>query len=165
MSLLVQSTPATLPDAVRVKLASVLLAAVFTILAVAQLYSFEDFPGVIASFWLPGDVPDQLVAALLVALEVLAIPFLLFMRVSPAMRIASMLAGWVVVVGWLAIALWINLTINVVTNSGVLGETIPVAPGWWMIAFFAVLAVMMGWVSWQMMPVRAATSSSQENGQ
>ena len=152
MSLLVQPTPASLPRTSAMRLISAALASVFVVLAVAQLYSFEELPDVIASLWLPGDVRlDQLTAALLVTLEVLAIPFLLFMRLSPAMRIVSMVAGWIVIAGWVAIALWLNLTINATTNSGVLGATIPMAPGWWMLVFFIAMGALLGWVSWQMM--------------
>lgn len=149
MSLLVPATPAPDPRTPSVRIASIALAGVFVALAVAQLYSFEEFPAVIASLWLPGGSAfARLCAALLVVGEVLALPFLLFMRLSPAMRTVSMVAGWGVVAGWLAISLWINLSVNAVTNSGVLGATIPVTPGWWMVGLFVVLGMVTAWVSW-----------------
>jgi hypothetical protein len=149
MSLLVHATAAPRPVTPSVRIVSIALAGIFAILATSQLYSFEEFPNVIASFWLPGgNAFAQLCAALLVTGEVLALPFLLFMRLSPVMRIVSMVAGWGIVAGWLAISLWINLSVNAVTNSGVLGATVPVAPGWWMVGLFVVLGMLTAWVSW-----------------
>jgi hypothetical protein len=143
---------------------SVTLAIIFTILATTQLYRFEDFPDVIASFWLPDDmVMDRLAAALLVTFEVLAIPFLLFMRLSTAMRIVSMITGWAVVIGWLMISFWVNLTVNAVTNSGVLGATISIAPGWWMTGLFVILGAMVAWVSWRMMFAPASIDTVRVN--
>jgi hypothetical protein len=153
MSFFVQPTPAPAPKTVNTKIVSITLAAFFVILAVAQLYSFEEFPDVIASFWLPGShVLSHVCAALIVTGEVLALPFLLSMRLSPAMRIVSMVAGWAVIAGWLVVSLWINLSVNAVTNSGVLGATISVTPGWWMTGLFLALGVLAGWATWGMSP-------------
>lgn len=156
MSFFVQSTPATSPKTENVKYASIALAAVFVLLAVAQLYSFEDFPQVIASMGLEGGRPmAEVYAALLVTGEVLALPFLLGMRLSPAMRAVSMLVGWLVVLSWLKIAIFLNVTTNAVTNSGVLGATIPVPAGWWMVCLFVALALLTVWASWGLWPFGA----------
>lgn len=155
MSLYVQSTAAPVPKTKNTHLISIVLAVVFVVMAVAQLYSYEDFPDVVASFWLPGGhVSAALYAALLVIGEVLAIPFLLSMRLSPAMRITSMVAGWMVIVTWLHMTVLINLSGNAITNSGILGATIPLAPEWWMVCLFAALGVLSVWVSWGMWPIR-----------
>ena len=152
MSFFVQSTRATSPTTDSVRYASIALAAILVILAVAQLYSFEDFPDVIASMGIYSRPIAELFAALLVTGEVLAIPFLLGMRLSPAMRVISMIAGWLVIVGWLKIAIILNVTTNAVTNSGILGATVPVSAGWWMVIFFVILGVLSAWVSWGMWP-------------
>lgn len=167
MNSLAQSTSAPTPKTKNVWYVSVALAAVFVVLAVAQLYSFEDFPETIASMGLPGGrVAADLYAALLVIGEVLAVPFLLAMRLSPAMRITSMISGWLILTGWLVIAAFINLTTNAITNSGVLGATIPVTPGWWMMCFFVALAIMAAWASWGMWPLqlRARSVSKGDKG-
>lgn len=154
MSFFLQSTVAPEPKTRDVKIVSVALAAVFVILAVAQLYSYEDFPDVIASLWLHGGRPfAELCAALLVTGEVVAVPFLLGMRLSPAMRIVSMVAGWVIIAVWLKIAVVINVSDNAITNSGVLGATVPLTPGWWMVCVFVALGVLSAWASWGMWPL------------
>lgn len=155
MKSFVQPTQAAAPKTKNVRYVSVALAGVFVLLAVAQLYSFEEYPDVIASIGLPGGRPmADITAALLVAGEVIAIPFLLSMRLSPAMRIVSMVAGWMAIAAWLKLSIFINLTTNAITNSGVLGATVPVTPGWWMTCFFVALGILMAWASWGMWPVR-----------
>lgn len=153
MSFIVETTPAPRPKTGNVPKVSVALAAVFIVLAVAQLYSYEDFPEVIASLWLPGgDQFAHILAALLVIAEVAAVPFLLMMRLSPAMRVISMVCGWLAVALWLTLSFWINLTVNAVTNSGVLGATIPLMPGWWMIGAFMAMGILVAWASWGLWP-------------
>lgn len=158
MRFFVHPTPPAAPKTFTIRIASIALAAVFVILAVAQLYSFEDFPQVIASLWLPGGHPfATLLAALIVTGEVLAVPFLLSMRLSPAMRVVSMLAGWFVMATWIKLSVFESMTTNAVSNSGVLGATIPVTPGWWLVGVFIVLASITGWVSWGQWPLKTRT--------
>lgn len=155
MSFFVQPSAAPEPKTQGVRYASLAMAAILVVLAVAQLYSYEDFPDVVASMWLFGGRVDATIwAAIIVILEVGALPFLLSLRLSPAMRIISMIAGWLVVVFWLLISVWINMSINAVTNSGVLGATIPIAPDWWIVGVIALVGVMTAYVSWGMWPTR-----------
>lgn len=165
MNLFVQPTSAPSPKTPIISYASIGLAAIFVILAVAQLYSFEEYPDVIESMSLPTMWPPSLYAALIVTLEVLAVPFLLGMRLSPAMRVASMVAGWLVISTWLKISLFLNVSVNAVTNSGALGATIPVAPGWWMVYCFGALAVVVAWVSWGMWPMRSQKRSTHKSSE
>lgn len=155
MRFFVHTTSPPTPKNFPVRIASIALTAVFVILAVAQLYSFEDFPDVLASLWLPGGHPfATLLAALIVTGEVLAVPFLLSMRLSPAMRAMSMFAGWGVMLTWIKLTVFSLMTTDAVINSGVLGATIPVAPGWWLVGVFIVLGAATGWVSWGLWPLR-----------
>jgi hypothetical protein len=154
MSFFVQPTTPTSPKTSNVRLISLTLAGVFIVLAVTQLFKFESFPAVIAGFWLPGGEPtSKLIAALLVTGEVMALPFLLSMRLSPAMRIFSMVLGWLTVAGWLFLALWANLTTNVVGSMGIFGATLKLPVGWWAVFFFAALGVLAAWASWGMWPL------------
>lgn len=154
MHYFVQPTPAPTSKTPNVRLISTGLAAVFVLLAVAQLYSYEDFPAVIAGFWLPVDESfASVIAALIVTGEVVAVPFLLGMRLSHAMRLVSMFAGWLVIASWLVLSLWVNASDDIVGNAGVLGATIPTVPGWWMVTIFASLGVLMAWASWGMWPL------------
>lgn len=124
------------------------------IMAVAQLYSYEDFPAVLSAMWLPGgDSFAMVLAALLVVYEVFALPFLLGMRLSPAMRIISMVFGWLTVAWWLYITLWQNLSANIIANNGLLGATVPLPVGWWSVLFIAALGILSAWASWGMWPI------------
>lgn len=153
MSFFVQPTTAVKPKTSNIRVVSLTLAAVFVMLAVTQLFKFESFPAVIAGFWLPGGEPtSKLVAALLVTGEVMALPFLLSIRLSPAMRVCSMVLGWLTIAGWLFLALWANLTTNVVGSMGLFGATLRLPVGWWAVFFFAALGVLAVWASWGMWP-------------
>lgn len=161
MSFFVQPTASSRPKNKYVELASIMLAAVFVILAVAQLYSYEDFPDVVASLWLPGGrAYADLWAAMIVILEVAAIPFLLSMRLSLAMRIVSMSAGWLSVMAWLVVTTWANISVNAVTNAAVLGATIPISPSWYLVFGFVILGSMLAYVSWGKWPFNSAVVPS-----
>lgn len=125
------------------------------ILAVAQLFTFEKFPDVIMGLGLPwnNEVTAALQAALLVILEVAALPFLLFMPLSRLARVVSMVAGWLVIVWWVGIALWSNGMATSAPNTGLLGATIETPVGWWMIFVTGGLAILAGRVAWGMWPV------------
>jgi hypothetical protein len=154
MSFFVDSTPAVKPKTENVRTMSVALAAIFMIMAVAQLYSYEDFPATLAAMWLPGGESFAMVlAALLVIYEVFALPFLLGMRLSPAMRVISMVFGWLTVAWWLYITLWQNLSGHIIGNSGLLGATVPLPVGWWGVLFIVALGVLSAWASWGMWPI------------
>ena len=148
MSLFVQPTSAPEPKTRNTAWVSLGLAATMVTFAVAQLYKFEDFPDVIAMLGLPGGVTwSPIYAALLVVGEVLSVPFLLRMRLSPAMRILSMVTGWLVIVLWLFIVIWASATGNN-ANVGILGATVPVPAGWWMACIFVALSVLAAWSAW-----------------
>jgi hypothetical protein len=153
MSFFVQPTAPTKPKTADIRTISLTLVAFFVILAVTQLFKFESFPEVIEGFWLPGgETTAKLVAALLVTGEVLALPFLLSMRLSPAMRFCSMVFGWLVIGGWLFLALWANLTTNVIGSMAIFGDLLAVPVGWWAVFLFVALGVLAGWASWGMWP-------------
>lgn len=164
MSFFVQSTTSPTPKTKYVELTSIMLAAVFVILAVAQLYSYEDFPDVVANLWLPGGrAAADLWAVMIVILEVAAIPFLLSMKLSPAMRVVSMLAGWLSVVSWIAVTIWINVSVNAVTNGAVLGATIPVVASWYLVCGFVIFAGILAYVSWAKWPFNSHTMPASAN--
>lgn len=159
MSLFVQPTSAPTPKTSNTFWVSLALAAILVILAVAQLYKFEEFPEAIAALGLAGGHTwASMYAALLVVGEVLALPFLLRMTLSPAMRIVSMVSGWLVIVAWLAISVWSNVTVGYIANSAILGATIPVTAGWWTVCIFVALGVLAAWSAWGMWPCRRITA-------
>ena len=152
MNVFVEPTAAPVPKTSNTTWISMALAACFIILAVAQLYKYEEFPDVLAGLGLPGGVVwAPIYAALIVTGEVLAVPFLLRMRLSPAMRVVSMVSGWLVSGLWLVIAA-IGSLAGDAGNSGILGATVPVPAGWWMACVFIALGILAAWSAWGMWP-------------
>lgn len=156
MTFFVKATSAPKPKTDTVRSISIGLAGVFILLAVAQLFSYEKFPAVINDMWLAGgDAFAPVWAAVIVTLEVAAVPFLLMMRLSPAARFVSMVAGWLAVLLWLGIFIWQNTEHAVVANSGILGATLKVPAGWWSVLLIAALGVLAAWCAWGMWPLKA----------
>jgi len=112
-----------------------------TIMAVSQLFKYEDFPGVIDKLWeAGGSGAAHVLAAVIVVCEVFALPFLLNMKVSPIVRVVSLVCGWFTVGVWLAIALWQVAASSTVINQGYFGATIPIANDWLALVLALLLA-------------------------
>ncbi len=155
MSFFVQATPPPKPRTSNIQTVSLLAATILAVMVLAQLFSFEDFPAVISSLWLPGgEFTAKVSTAVLVTAEVLALPFLLSLRLSPLFRIVSMVLGWAVVLLWTSLTVWENLVIGAISNSGLFGATIPLPVGWWSVLFSLALGVLIVWTSWGMWPMR-----------
>ena len=116
------------------------LACVYLVMAVAQLFSYEDFGDVVAGYgFAGGEATVVIIAALLPLLEVLALPYLLSMKFSAASRRISRLAVFAVPILWLLVAIVSNIVASDGINSGLLGATIPTMNGWWLVAFAGLL--------------------------
>lgn len=154
MSFYVRATDAQPPKTANAGKIALLLAAILVVLAVVQLFSFSKFSATIDDMWLPGvtTVGAKLLAALIVVLEVFAVPFLLRMRLSPAMRVVSMLFGWVSVTWWIYALVWQNVMPTAIANNGLLGATITIPIGWWSVCFMLGVAVLTIWASWGLWP-------------
>ncbi|HEU4715811.1 MAG TPA: MauE/DoxX family redox-associated membrane protein [Candidatus Saccharimonadales bacterium] len=159
MSVFVQATQAPKPKTKNIRTVGVALAGVFVVMAVAQLFTFEDFPAVIAAMWLPGGeglAPVR--AAFIVALEVGAVPFLLGMRLSPAMRVCSMVAGWLAILAWFVVTIMQNLSTGVIVNNGMLGATVKLPVGWWNPLLIVAMGILAAWAAWGMWPFKKRRS-------
>jgi hypothetical protein len=153
MSFFVHATEAKQVKSKNAQIAGIVVVAFLIIMVVAQLFTYEKFADVIRGLQLP--IADELapvVAALIVTLEVAMLPFLLRMRLSPLARIVSMVAGWAVLLFWLVLSFWVTVTFNIAPNSGVLGDTIALPAGAWMLTFFMALSVLDGWASYVLWP-------------
>lgn len=152
MSFFSQATPAPIPKTRNAWLAGLLLAGFFVVLVVGQLFTFEDFPAVLAAFNLPGGESWTVIyAASIATLEVLALPFLLGLRLSKAMRVVSMVCGWLAIAFWFVISIYGS--VGSVANSGLLGATITLPAGWWSVCFCVALGILAVWVAWGMWPL------------
>jgi len=161
MSFFVHATEAVRPKTKSIEVASLVLAAFLILMAVGQLFTYEKFAEVIKGLgFTSNDVTASLVAALLVVFEVAAVPFLLRMRLSPLARFLSMLSGWMVLVFWISLSLWLNFTLSMASNAGVLGDTIKLPAGIWMVTFFIALIALDGCASYGMWPVTRKSKKS-----
>lgn len=103
------------------------LAAIFVIITVAQLFTFEDFIVIIEKSLTPVSVFLAAIAPpLLVVSGVFFLPFLLRMRISIAFRWLSMILGWV------SSALWLFLAVRSFyddSSFAILGSVVSVPGG------------------------------------
>lgn len=153
MKMFASVTPAPVPKTKNVTTISIFLAAILVVMAVAQLFSFEEFLLWMASLTLfPNDSVASLVAALIVVSEVFALPFLLRLQTSPLMRVFSMGCGWLVAGTWLVLTSWMVFFGEGVTNVGFLGDVVELTPGWWAVFMSLSLAILSAWASWGMWP-------------
>lgn len=128
---------------------SLILAGIFIVMAVGQLFTFEDFPATLSGYWLLGSQANaSLLAAFLVTAEVFTLPFLLRMRVSPLMRLLSLACAWFVAITWLILGAWVVITPNALSNAGVLGATVSLTPGLWQLLFSIALMWLVGYITW-----------------
>lgn len=130
-------------------IAAMYLAGFFIIASVSQLFSFEDFPSVVGGFGLSIDQSFMpVIAALVVTLEVLAVPSLLQMKLSPAMRWLSRSSGWIVLLWWLGIGIWESSAEFTIQSSGLFGAAIGLPCGWWLVSYMVILLTLNGYVAW-----------------
>lgn len=148
-----RATKAPKPKTRNVWLASLLLTGFLVVMIVGQLFAFEDFPSALDAMWLPDGLTfATIAAALIVTFEVLALPFLLGLRLSVAMRVLSMLLGWLAITAWLVVSVG-NIVNGGVANSGLLGATVSLPVGWWSVLFCAALGILAAWAAWGMWPL------------
>lgn len=151
MRFFVQATIAPQPKTKNTVVVATFFATLLTVMAVAQLFTFERFPSVLETVVGDGTFA-QLLAALVVTIEIAAIPFLLRLRLSPAARFVSMAAGWISALFWVVISVFASSMFGMYDNAGFLGDTIALPGGWWAVFFSLGLAVLAAWASWGMWP-------------
>lgn len=128
-------------------------AALLLVMAIGQLFSFEKFIPLLQEFNFPGGDPTALfVATVVVTSEIFALPFLLRMKLSPLMRIVSMICGWVAVSAWLKLTLWAIMTKPNVDTVGLLGASVDLPVGWWSVLVSLALIVLAVWTTWGLWP-------------
>lgn len=108
-------------------------------LVVTQLFTFEKFTDVVAGFGLPGGRITAVIVAVAVPLvEIIALPYLISMKLSGRVRAITRVATVVAPSLWLVLALWMNVfPESSRLNSGLFGATIPTVVGIWVILFAA----------------------------
>lgn len=151
------SVKATFPTPRPARVQYVAWAAAFmlVVMAVTQLFSFEDYPTVLSAV-LP--INDQslifIASAKIVIVEVFALPFLLGMRLSKLMRAISALLGVAISLFWF----FITLTNAHTSNSGLLGDTVSLPGGIVAVLWSSLLLGSIGYVLYWTVRERQSTS-------
>lgn len=105
---------------------AVVTAAMFTLMLVSQLFGYEDLASELSSIMAINDIRLlQVVAGVVVLLELLALPYLLGMYLSQLLRFLSAAAGFGVAGFWLLM----SLTNAHIENSGIFASTIELPGG------------------------------------
>lgn len=144
------------PKTKNVKTIALFYALILVVFVVAQLFSFEEFLGVVQGYGLFSDEAlSRLFAALIVTSEIFALPFLLGMKLSKAMRVFSMICGWFVALFWAGVTKWIVFYGVGIENVGFLGDVVELVPGWWAVFASLGLGVLSAWASWGMWPLES----------
>lgn len=152
----IKATEALKPRSESAKIAAWVYVAILVVMALGQLYAFEDFIPLIAEYELPGgDTMATFVAASLVVTEIFALPFLLRMYISPLMRWLSLVCSGVVAIIWTTLSLLAYFSTIVITNSGLLGTKVSVPPGIVSIGLSGMLLVLAVYCAWGLWPVKA----------
>jgi glucan phosphoethanolaminetransferase (alkaline phosphatase superfamily) len=129
---------------VLVKELGVALAFVYIVFAVLQLVTFEKLPGALAVA-LPISMAEKshIMAAVLVVSEVFALPFLLGMQLSFAMRVLSAVLAYVAAL----YIVFIGYTTygTVIQDTGLGGGYVPFPGGPWLLWFGIGILVLLGW--------------------
>lgn len=160
MKILGKTTSAKKPKTSESQKIAYMYATILVIFALAQLYTFESFLILLESFWLPGGKTiSYLLGGVIVVCEVMALPFLLRLKLSPLMRITSMVLGWLVPIIWFGLTVWLLVTINSVSNIGFLGTTVKLLPGWWAIFVCIAIGILAAWASWGLWPFECSKPS------
>lgn len=98
------------------------LAGVLALMAISQLFKFDEFDIIISSNEpLAAIISSSIIVALVASAEIFALPFLLRMRISPALRVFSMFLGWLVALFWLYRAVLIPVVTGDVIEVGMFG--------------------------------------------
>lgn len=150
--------PAPAPRSSQGPAIGVLYAAILVVMVVAQLFTFEAFLQLFGSFGFPGGIgTGYVLAAMLVTSEVLAIPFLLRMSLSPAFRVFSMLLAGLVADIWLLVTIWTALMTNPPQNVGFFGTIIEIQAGMGPIFLAIALGILAIWATYELWPLGKAT--------
>jgi hypothetical protein len=153
MSILATAYPAKPARTKEAKRMAWVYATLLGLMAIFQLINFSQFILVIDSYWLPGGMQfAAFLAGFLIAAEILAITFLLRLKLSPAFRVFTMGLGWLVPLIWLYLTLRALLTTTTLSNIGFLGSAISLIPGWWAVFISIALCILAAWATWGLWP-------------
>ncbi len=129
--------------------------AVIVVMVFLQLFAFEKFIPLLDQYDLWGGMDTATIAAaLIVTVEVLALPFLLRMTLSPLMRWLSLVCSLAIAGAWLKLSLLALWTDNIVQNSGMFGSKLAFPAGWPAVLLSLILLFFAVYCVWGLWPLR-----------
>jgi len=153
MTFFVKAEAAPAPRTPTSRMIALFYAGVLTVMAVAQLFTLDEFVELFFRFDLPvGTAIACALAPIIIASEIFALPFLLGMKVSPLFRWLSMALGWLVAFLWLFVSISVVVLRPLVDTVGFLGTALMMPIGYWAIGFSLLFAIMTVWASWGLWP-------------
>jgi len=136
------------PKLLSLQAATLYMALFFVVAALSQLFAFEAYPDVLKGYGIPFISDFALpLAALVVTLEVFAVPALLWMKLSPLMRVVSIVSGWLVLAHWLFVGVWQSLADFPIPNAGLFGAKVHLPQGWWLVSYMSILLILMAYIA------------------
>lgn len=147
-----QITAAPEPRTKDSKKVAIFFAGVITVMLVAQLFTFEDVLVLFGDTF--GQTQGQIIAALIVTIELFALPFLLRMQVSKAFRWVSLVCAGLVGVLWVVIAGWTVSMQPGAPSVGFLGSFDPLGAGLWAVFVAFALTVLGAWSIYGLWPLQ-----------
>lgn len=139
-------------------LAAQVYAGIVIVMVAAWLLGFNHFVVALDSYDLPVSNNGLSAAIYLACAGILAVPFLLGMKLSPAMRIVSMLAGWATAVSWFGLSVWSTVFADRIDSVALIAPAFNLPPGWWMVILAAGICMLSAWSSWGLWPHRRRVS-------
>lgn len=133
-------------------------AGILVIIVTVWLLGFNHFVVALDSYDLPVSNNGLAAAIYFVCLAILALPFLLRMKLSPAMRLVSMSAGLLTSLSWLGLSVWSTIYAHQIHHTALFAPALELPPGWWMITLAASIFVLSAWSSWGLWPRAVSTS-------
>lgn len=124
----------------------VMAAFMILVIALAQLFGFEGMPSILGNFWGIDESAGLLLAALIVVVEVFALPALLGMKLSPLMRWCSGMVG-IVAVGYWVVASFYVITTSLTRDGGIFGGKLETVSGLLLPVMSALLIAIL-WAYW-----------------
>lgn len=97
-----------------------LAAFLLLVMVLAQLFGFEDLSSILGYFWGIDEGAALLLGAVLVTVEVFALPALLGMKLSPLMRWCSATFGGLIALYWIVASVHV-ISSSVTRDSGIFG--------------------------------------------
>lgn len=115
---------------------AIVLAVVYLVVLLAELFHFEKFPGIVGGFDLPGGhIVTVATAVLLPLLLAISLPYLIAMRLSKWSYEMSRAATIAAPLVWIILGVYINVKTPLADNAGLFGGTLILPIGWWLVAF------------------------------